>query len=134
MPRHEGEGGATESLRGVASYAYCTMVPCLQPPTWWSSYAATYSPPTYHFCSQPASRSLSVVLPIPTTMPLSYPVASPPFRRLLCQHYGALQPTVTHTTTAPPAPFPALLSPNLRDLVTTIDPAQPELLSYLLAS
>ena len=35
---------------------------------------------------------------------------------------------------APPAPFPALLSPNLRDLVTTIDPAQPELPSYLLAS
>jgi hypothetical protein len=106
----------------------------LQPPTWWSYYAATYSPPTYHFCSQPASRSLSVLLPIPTTITLSYPATSPPFRRLICLHYGALQPAVTHTMAAPPAPFPALLSPNLRDLVTAIDPAQPELPSYLLAS
>jgi hypothetical protein len=70
----------------------------------------------------------------PGTTPLSYPVTSPPFRRLLCLHYGALQPAVTHNMAAPPAPFPALLSPNLRDLVTTIDPAQPELPSYLLAS
>jgi hypothetical protein len=72
---------------------YYGALRCLQPPPWWwSSYAATYSPPTYHFCSRPASGSLSVLLPTPTTTPLFYPVISPPFRRLLCPYYGALQP------------------------------------------
>jgi hypothetical protein len=175
----------------------------LQPPTWWSSYAATYSPPTYHFCSQPASGSLSVLLPAPTTTPLSYPVTSPPFRRLICLYYGALQqpptwwssyaatysapptipslgarpasgspwfvvpplslsppppyypypvastswcrlmclcyaalqPTVTHPTAAPQRLSPlARLSAHPRIMATAIDPAQPELPSYLLAS
>jgi hypothetical protein len=72
------------------SYAY-TTVPCSHrlggPLT-----QLTTAPPTYHSCSRPASGSLLVLLPIPTTTPLSYPVTSPPFRRLLCLHYGALQP------------------------------------------
>jgi hypothetical protein len=50
-------------------------------------FAATYTPPTCHVCSRPASGSLSVLLPIPTTTSLSYPATSPPFRRLLCLHY-----------------------------------------------
>ena len=173
----------------------CLHYGTLQPPTWWSSYAATYSPPTYHCCSRPASGSLSVLLPIPTTTPLSYPVTSPPFRRLLCLHYGALQPPTWWSSYAatysppthyfctrpafgspwvvllplsppllplprrqltllsppvpmlccpaahsdpphccPPAAFPALFSAQPRIMATTIDPAQPELPSYLLAS
>ena len=173
----------------------CLHYGTLQPPTWWSSYAATYSPPTYHCCSRPASGPLLVLLPIPTPTPLSYPVTSPPFRRLLCLHYGALQPPTWWSSYAatysppthyfctrpafgspwvvllplsppllplprrqltllsppvpmlccpaahsdpphccPPAAFPALFSAQPRIMATTIDPAQPELPSYLLAS
>jgi hypothetical protein len=78
-----------------------------EPPTWWSSYAAAYSPDTCHFCSQPASGLMSVLLPIPTTTTLSHPITSSPSRRLLCLYYGALQPAVTrphHRQLTPRAP------------------------------
>ena len=113
----------------------CLHYGTLQPPTWWSSYAATYSPPTYHCCSRPASGPLLVLLPIPTTTPLSYPVTSPPFRRLLC--LATLCCLAAHSYPhhgCPPAYFPALLSGQPRIMVTTIDFAPPGLPSYLLAS
>jgi hypothetical protein len=74
-----------------ASYAYTCGA--LQPPTWWSSYAATYSPPTCHFCSQPASRSLPVLLPIPDP------------------HYHPLV-LARHQPTLPPPPVPTLWCPT----------------------
>ena len=113
----------------------CLHYAALQPPTWWSSYAATYSLPTPHVCSQPASGSLSVLLPIPTTTILFYPVTSPPFRRLLC--LATLCCLAAHSYPhhgCPPAYFPALLSGQPRIMVTTIDFAPPGLPSYLLAS
>ena len=172
---------------------YCVLLRCMSLRHLFRSYLQ--SPPTNHFCSRPASGSMLVLLPIPTTTPLSYPVTSPPFRRLLCLHYGALQPPTWWSSYAatysppthyfctrpafgspwvvllplsppllplprrqltllsppvpmlccpaahsdpphccPPAAFPALFSAQPRIMATTIDPAQPELPSYLLAS
>ena len=113
----------------------CLHYAALQPPPWWSSYAATYSLPTPHVCSQPACGSLPVLLPIHTTTHLSYPVTSPPFRRLLC--LATLCCLAAHSYPhhgCPPAHFPALLSGQPRIMVTAIDFAPPGLPSYLLAS
>ena len=53
-------GGGWWWLAACAACAYATY------------FAATYSPPhTYYSCSQPTSESLLVLLPIPTTIPLS---------------------------------------------------------------
>ena len=112
----------------------CLHYGALQPPTWWSSYAATYSPPTHYFCTRPAFGSPWVVL-LPLSPPLlplprrQLTLLSPPVPMLCCPAAHSDPPHC-----CPPAAFPALFSAQPRIMATTIDPAQPELPSYLLAS